>query len=91
LIERMGPDKYLEKTGAKIVDADTTFTDQIGGEGVPRALMEDKEGRKFLVASDGGTGRVYYMQVPKECSTCVEASNALAGENLNEEDIIAVG
>jgi hypothetical protein len=91
VIERMGTDKYLEETNAKLIDADTTFTDYIGGVGVPRALMEDNEGRRFLVASDGGTGRVYYMQVPKECNTCGEASDALAGKHLNESDIIAVG
>lgn len=91
LIERMGVEKYLEDTGSKLIDADTTYTDQIGGVGVPRALMEDNEGRKFLVASDGGTGRVYYMQVPNDCKTCGEASDMLAGEHLNESDIIAVG
>jgi len=91
IIERMGTDKYLEATGSKLVDADTTFTDEIGGASVPRALMEDSEGRKFLVASDGGTGRVYYMQVPNECTTCGEASDSLAGDHLNESDIIAVG
>ena len=91
MIEQMGTEKYLVQSGAVIVHQDTTFTDYVGGKHVPRVLVADKEGRKFLIASDGGTGRVYHMQVPNECTNCVQASNALAGEHLNEDDLIAVG
>lgn len=91
MMERMGIEKYLEDSKATLVDADTTFVDTLGSDKtVPRALMEDYEGRRFLVASDGSTKRVYFMEVPKECNTCVEASNALSGD-ISEEDIVAVG
>jgi hypothetical protein len=91
MIDQMGTERYLLETGAVVIHKDTTFTDYVGGKQVPRVLVEDKEGRKFLVASDGGTGRVYHMQVPKKCTTCKEASNALCPEGMTEDDFIAVG
>ena len=89
MIERMGIGKYLEVTKAEVIDGDMTFVSQQNDDRhVPRALMKDREGRKFLVGTDGSTDRVYYMQVPEECETCKEASNALAG--VDEDNIIAV-
>lgn len=88
MIDRMGVSKYLEECKAELVDGDMTFVaNQNDDRYVPRALMKDKEGRKFLVGTDGSTSRVYYMQVPEECNTCAEAASNLAG--FDEKKIIA--
>jgi len=54
---------------------------------MPRALMEDKQGQRWLVGTDGSTKRVYYMRAPREANTCAEAHSALAG--FDENQIIA--
>lgn len=77
-----GDERWLVDIGAKVVDVDTVPTDAVEGSGViTRALMEDKEGEKFLVGSDGSTDRVYAMQVPRTVKTCVEAYDALRGDS----------
>jgi hypothetical protein len=88
MMEQMGIGKYLELSGAKLIDGDMTFVSQQNDDRyVPRALLEDKEGRKFMVGTDGSTHRVYHMQVPEEVKTVSEAASALAG--FSEDDIIA--
>ena len=74
MIERMGVGKYLEESGATIVDIQSGH----GKETWSRALMKDKENRKFLVTSDTSTSRIYHIQVPESVNTCAEASNALS-------------
>jgi hypothetical protein len=34
---------------------------------MPRALMVDKQGQRWLVGTDGSTKRVYYMRAPRRC------------------------
>jgi len=88
MMSQMGIEKYLDQTQATIVDMDMTFVSQQNDtRSVPRALMQDKDGRKFLVGSDGSNARVFYMQVPEDCMTCVQAASALAG--FDESKIIA--
>ena len=76
VVERYGPGKYLVAIGAKLVDAD-------GGIGVdgsaPRALYEDDKRQKWMVGTDGSTGRVYYMSVPNETKTCREGHQLISG------------
>ena len=76
MVERYGPGKYLVAIGAKLVDAD-------GGIGVdgsaPRALYEDDKRQKWMVGTDGSTGRVYYMSVPNETKTCREGHQLISG------------
>lgn len=89
MMEQMGIGNYLVASGAKLIDGDMIKVEKLNDENyTPRALMEDNEGRRFLVGSDGSTSRVYHMQVPKECNTCHEAGNALAG-GRDERKIIA--
>ena len=77
MIERYigGVGKYLSDSGAKLLDVDTL---QIPGSAT-RALMEDKNGEKWLCGSDGSTKRVYFMSVPRNCDTCKDAHNAICG------------
>ena len=81
LRELMGEDRYLEACGAKILHVDSVPVDLLaaGGTQITRALLQDDEGRRVLVASDGSTRRVYYMEVPGTCDTCQEAYEALSG------------
>ena len=79
--ERFGEGRYLEAISAKLIDVDSVPVDGLapGGTQITRALLEDDEGRRFLVGSDGSTRRVYYMEVPAGCRTCQEAYVALSG------------
>ncbi|MCC6572523.1 MAG: hypothetical protein IT462_01915 [Planctomycetes bacterium] len=88
MIEIYGPGRYLNDSGAVVIDMDMidVSRDQPLGA-MPRALMEDRHGRKWLVGTDGSTKRVYYMRVPDEVRTCVQAHNALAG--FDEGRIVA--
>lgn len=82
---RYGEGRYLQETGAKLLDADF--------EGVPlgaapRALLRDEDG-VVLVGTDGSTSRTYYMPIPDtiDVKTCREAHEALCG--FSEERIIS--
>lgn len=88
MIEIYGPGRYLNDSGAVVLDMDMIDVSREQPLGaMPRALMQDRHGRKWLVGTDGSTKRVYYMRVPDECNTCVQAHNALAG--FDEGRIIA--
>ncbi|MCC6149450.1 MAG: hypothetical protein IT461_04295 [Planctomycetes bacterium] len=89
MTERFGYGRYLSETGAKVLDMDmiaVNSLDEAFGS-MPRALMEDKQGQRWLVGTDGSTKRVYYMRAPREANTCAEAHSALAG--FDENQIIA--
>ena len=75
MIDRYGVSKYMFETNAKIID-----TDQLNLQGSSmRSLMEDKHGNRWLIGTDGSTGRVYHMSVPNNVSTCREAHEAISG------------
>ena len=84
LIERMGVDRYVRESGAKVVDMD-------GGLRVPggaaRVLVETKGGEKWLYGTDGSTARCYWMPVPRDVKTCAEAHSRIAG--MDEARLIA--
>ncbi len=89
--ERYGEGRYLVETGAKVIDIDTVATDaqSPNGQRIHRALLEDDEGGRFLVGTDGSTNKAYYMPVPVDCRTCEQAHNALSG--LWDSDCIMQG
>ena len=74
--ERYGTGRYLNDTGATVVDFDNDF------HGGFRALIEDKDGNRWLEGSDGSTGRVYFMRAKGE--TCKEAHESLWNGMLDE-------
>lgn len=80
----LGEARYLRETGAKVIDADMEGV-RLGA--APRALLQDDEGRRFVAWTDGGTGRVYYNEVPQTVKTCKEAHEALCG--FDEARILA--
>lgn len=84
MIERFGAGEYLLAAGATVVDMDV-----LNFEGSsPRSLMMDAEGFKWLVGTDGSTGRVYHMNVPAEATTCKQAHEMISGlseDNCQEE------
>ena len=87
--ERYGESRYLRDIGARVIDIDTLPVERDNPEAatIVRALMEDDEGRRFLVGSDGSTDRTYYMEVDARVQTCREAHAFLSG--FSEEQIIA--
>ncbi len=79
MIERMGPGKFLDDVGAKIIDVDNHH--QNGMRSLMRAGAGDGEDEvAFLVCACPSTGRVYYMQVPPDSETCEAADTWLSGE-----------
>lgn len=76
-----GDERFFADTLARVVDVDTVPVDALapGARSITRALVENEEGHRFLVASDGSTSRVYHMRVPRSCRTCAEAYVALSG------------
>src|SRR5574343_503673 len=82
MIQRYGVAKYLTETGAKVIDSDRL---NLEGSSM-RTLMEDNKGHRWLIGTDGSTGRVYYMSAPRDASTCREAHEAMGG--INESNLI---
>jgi hypothetical protein len=82
-IERYGVSKYLADSNSKVLDADYS--------GLPgsslRTLIEDGFKNRWLIGSDGSTGRVYHMPVPDHVETCRQAHNEIAG--FDESKIIS--
>lgn len=79
MIQRFGPQLYLTQINAIVLDHDS-----LGFEGsADRALLASEDGDKWLVGSDGSTGRIYFMNVPKEAMTCRQAHQMISG--LNED------
>lgn len=84
MIQRYGVARYLMDTGAKMIDVDPG----LGLEGsAMRGLIEDNLGNRWLLGSDGSTGREYHMPVPNTVNTCREAHEAISG--LRETDCLA--
>jgi len=83
MINRYGVSKYMLETEAKQIDVD-----QLNLEGSSmRTLMEDKHKNRWLIGTDGSTGRVYHMSVPNNVNTCKEAHQAISG--IDESNLIA--
>lgn len=81
--ERYGEGKYLIDSGAKLIDSD------IGGsqmDPAPRVLVRENDGQQWLVGTDGGTGRTYYMPVGVDVKTCREAHESICG--FSEDQIL---
>ena len=57
-LERYGVDKYLDQTGAMVLDFNENFI-----EGTKETLLKTKNGMLFLTGVCPSTGRVYYMEI----------------------------
>jgi hypothetical protein len=87
MIDRMGIQKYIDATGAKVVQMDMV---SIGGglkQAMPRALIRDDFGNQFMEGTDSSTERCYFMPVDPEAKTCQQAHESICG--LKESDCIA--
>lgn len=86
-----GGGRWLKETGAKEIDTDTYSTGYEDDEGIPvvlmRVLLQAHDGRKFLMASDSSTDRVYYIQVDRNVTTCSQAHESING-GIKDEDIV---
>ena len=80
MIERFGLSKYLVETGAKILDMDSLSLDG----SATRILVEDGQGQKWLIGSDGSTKRTYNMSAPRESRTCKQAHSLMSGFDENK-------
>jgi hypothetical protein len=80
-----GGGRWLQETGCKTIHEDVYTA--YGDVAIMRALLEDKNGRKFLCCSDSSTDRVYYIQVARESTTCEEAHMSVNG-GIPDSDIV---
>ncbi|MHC4977036.1 MAG: DUF6745 domain-containing protein [Planctomycetota bacterium] len=87
--ERFGTGRYLKETNAKLIDTDQVAVNVLDPttDYIPRALLEEHNGDRYLVGTDGSTKRAYFMRVPNNVNTCEEAHNALMGGD--EKKILA--
>jgi hypothetical protein len=75
MVDIYGPEKYFMELGGEVID-----TDQLNFEGSSmRMLIQDKLGLKWLIGSDGGTGRVYHMPAGADATTCSQAHSQMCG------------
>lgn len=88
-----GGGRYLAETGAKTLDLDlyTAYTDEETGEStqIQRALLVDKQNRKFLMCSDSSTDRIYYIRVGDDVTTCKQAHESINGGIPDEKIVIS--
>jgi hypothetical protein len=79
LVERMGYERYTKEADLKILDRD--FVDLTPGAGnpMPRCLVEDAFGDRYLFGTDGSTERCYMMPVPVISTTCRDAHQRICG------------
>lgn len=82
LRQAYGNGRYLVDIGAKVIDVDTVPVHMRDPKSktITRALMEDDDGNRWMISSDGSTNRVYSdMRAPDDCETCAEAYFAITG------------
>lgn len=53
--------------------------DHLGLEGSSIRTLIQIDDQKWLIGSDGSTGRVYHMPVDNEAMTCREAHESISG------------
>ena len=73
MIKQYGLPRYLKDTGAKLLDS-------VRGE----KLFEDKDNARFLICTDGSTGKIYELTVPPDTTTCKEAQESLSGLSFDK-------
>jgi hypothetical protein len=74
-ITRYGWTRYLNETGAKVIEQRTNDVD-----GTTEALMATRDNEHVFVCACPSTGRVYAMRVAREIKTCEEAQRWLHGQ-----------
>jgi hypothetical protein len=79
MVDRFGPARYFHETGAKLIHSDTVRVAQNDERTMPRMLVEDSGGHRWLVATDGSTHRTYYMPVSGNTETCRQAHFSICG------------
>ena len=72
MIAQFGLERYIERSGAVVVDEDGYF-------GFPRVLIRLHDGSLWLWGTDSGTGRIYGMPVFEGATTCREAHEGICG------------
>jgi len=85
MISQYGVSKYLFDTGSQVLDVDVLMLE---GSSI-RTLIIDSLGNKWLIGSDGSTGRVYHMSVPDESISCSHAHRLISGITDSESRIIS--
>ncbi len=83
LIEIKGVDNYIKEQNCEIIDRDNLKLDGSSD----RLLVKTKNGMKWLIGSDGSTGRVYHMAVENNVNSCRVAHERMCG--FSEDRIIA--
>jgi hypothetical protein len=81
-----GGGRWMEVTGMTQIHADVYTA--YGDISLMRALVRDRDGRKFLCCSDSSTDRVYFIRVADDSTTCEEGHKSING-GVADGDIVA--
>lgn len=69
--ERYGMERWLKDVGAEVIALDSvpieSWNESAGS--ITRVLVQTPAGEKYVIASDGSTGRVYVMRAPDTAET----------------------
>ena len=79
MLERFGTGRFVAESGGVVLDEDK---DDLNGA---RMLVKDKLGNVLLHVGDPSTGRMYWLDVPPDTKTCVEANDFLSGSSMPRE------
>jgi hypothetical protein len=97
-LQQYGFERYFENADCKLVDSDEVFVEQGNERKMPRMLVTTKHGDCYLIGTDGGTHRKYFMNVFNsqnknriedrfgKINTCVKAHQLICG--INEDDLL---
>lgn len=82
-VQVYGLDKFVEETTVETLDAD------IADRNDTRALVTLKDDTRWMICTDGSTGRIYHLRVPDDVNTCAEAYKRLT--SLDDDKCVASG
>jgi hypothetical protein len=74
MVERYGLTKYLNETGAEVLDVDHQPVDSMvpSGASIRRMLVQDDAGDRYMICTDGSSDRVHVIPALATDKTCVE-------------------
>lgn len=97
-LQQYGFERYFENADCKLVDSDEVYVEQGNDRKMPRMLVTTMHGDCYLIGTDGGTHRKYFMNVWNsqnkkriedrfgKIDTCVKAHQLISG--IPEDDLL---
>ena len=87
-ISQYGWGKFLEQTGAEIIDSKMVTLEE--SSWLESLYYLESQNLKALATYDPSTGRPYFLEVSLDCDNCTEAQQYLNGSDVIEEFLDSV-